>query len=268
MTLAISNIAWSADEDAEVLSWLTGQGVLGIEIAPTRIWPGWTGASPAAAAGLRDKLAEQGLHVPALQAALFDRPGLLLFGDVLTRRDLVTHLALVASLAGALGAGAIVFGAPRNRDRGTLSHGEAMRAARDTLRAIGDACAAAGTSLCLEPNPPEYGCNFLTTWQEAAEMVALVDHPGVGLHLDTACIHLAGGDAAAAIAACGADMRHFHISEPALSGFAAPHLDHARIGAALRASPYSGAFSIEMRRQTPILPALDAALSVARAHYV
>ena len=267
MKLAVSNIAWGPEEDATIPPTLAAQGVAGLEIAPTRIWPDWIGATPTAAAHLRDAMAALGLTIPALQAALFARPTLHLFGDRQTQRDLIAHLTHVAALAGALGAPAIVFGAPRNRDRGALSHTEAMAKARPILQEIGDACAAAGTQLCLEANPPQYACNFLTTWQQSAELAEACAHPGIGLHLDTACITLAGGDPVEAISTCAATTSHFHISEPELAGFTPPTLNHTRIGAALRASAYTGWISIEMRRQPEPGPALSAAITCARTHY-
>ena len=81
MRLAVSNIAWAADEQDAILAALPGMGVAGVEIAPTMIWPGWEGAVVDAARDLRGRLEGQGLAVPALQAILFARPDLHVFGD-------------------------------------------------------------------------------------------------------------------------------------------------------------------------------------------
>lgn len=267
MKLTISNIAWDEPENADILAMLPALGVSGLEVAPTKLWPGWAGADPAHAAASRQALAALGLQVPALQSVLFGCPDLQLFGDTASRDGLVTHLARVAGIAGALGAQAIVFGSPRNRDRGGLSLAAAMERAIPVLREIGDACAAADTCLCLEPNPEAYNCNFLTHWQDAAELAARVDHPGIGLHLDTACIHLAGDDPVEALTHCGGVMRHFHISEPELGSFATPAIDHGRIGAALRASRYGGHVSIEMRRQPDPAASIRTAIAFALTHY-
>ncbi len=267
MKLAVSNIAWDDVEQSAILAQLPVLGVAGVEIAPTKLWPDWLGADPVAAASARRSIEARRLGVPALQSVLFGRPDLQLFGDGQGRKNLVAHLTLVANLAGALGASAIVFGSPRNRDRGERTHTQAMDQAVPVLREIGDACAAAGTCFCLEPNPERYGCNFLTHWQDAAELAAFVAHPGIGLHLDTACIHLAGDDPVEALQACGGLMRHFHISEPELGGFANPVIDHGRIGAALRASVYTGYVSIEMRRQPDPAASVREAIAYAMAHY-
>jgi D-psicose/D-tagatose/L-ribulose 3-epimerase len=266
MKLAISNIAWDAAEQSALLPALTTAGVTGIEIAPTKIWPDWTGATAEAARTLREDLAGRGFAVPALQSILFGRPNLTVFGDP---SGLVDHIAAVAELAGALGARVMVFGSPRNRLRGLLGSAEAMRQAVSVFRDIGVVCQAAGTCLAIEANPAAYGGDFLLTWREAADLVAQIDHPGIGLHLDTACTIMAGDDPVEAAAACAGRIRHFHVSAPQLGpvGLEDDNIDHPRIAAALRTGGYGGWISIEMRRtETPMESALHA-VSFARACY-
>lgn len=265
MRLAVSNIAWDAPEQAAVLDLLGSRAVRGIELAPTKLWPEWRGASPEAARTARAELAEGGFSVPALQAILYGRPELQVFGTgTEQRRALLDHLEHVAAIAQALGAPVLVFGSPKNRDRGTLEPKEAFSAAVDFFREAAEVCAGAGARLCIEPNPPAYACNFATTWREAAALAREVDHPGFGLHLDTGCIHLAGDDPGEAIVECADILAHFHISEPHLSDFSAPAIDHGRAGRALAGSGYPGWVSIEMRRSddplASIAQAVDAAL--------
>jgi D-psicose/D-tagatose/L-ribulose 3-epimerase len=265
--LAVSNIAWDEPEQPEILAAFPALGVTGIEIAPTKLWPDWRGADPAAGQQVRHAIEAKGLCIPAIQSVLFGLPDLQLFGSADCQTALVKHLTEVAKLAGALGAEAIVFGSPRNRDRGELSLAQAMDRAVPVLRQVGEACAAAGTCFCLEPNPEAYNCNFLTHWQDVAELAERVGHPGVGIHLDTACITLAEDDPVEAIAACGAAIRHFHVSEPALGAFTNPVIGHGRIGAALRSSGYSRFVSIEMRRQPDPVTAVREAVACVMANY-
>lgn len=232
------------------------------------VWPGWEGAEPAAARDLRERLAARGLAVPALQAILFARPDLHVFGDAASRDGLVAHVARVARLAAALGAKAMVFGSPRNRLRGAMAAEAAMAAAVPVFRAMGAACHDAGTSLAIEANPVEYGGDFLTRWSDAAELVARVDHPGIVLHLDTACTALAGDDPVAAVAACASGIGHFHVSAPQLGPVDGGNdIAHPAIAAALRAGGYGGWVSIEMRRTaTPLDSVRAAAEFVARCY--
>ena len=118
MKLAVSNIAWNQEEDAQITDLLRKLRVQGIEIAPTRIWPSWNGASAATAAPVAEEFKSAGFSIPALQAILFDKPELKVLGSKESQSALLKHLALVADLAEVLGAKTLVFGSPKNRDPG------------------------------------------------------------------------------------------------------------------------------------------------------
>jgi len=267
MKLAVSNIAWDMPEQAEVFELLRDRGVTGIEVAPTKLWPDWQGAGHAAAESAARELAASGFSVPALQAILFAKPELKVFGTPQQQQQLLQHIGLVASLADGLGAAVLVFGSPKNRDRGSLSTDQAMSAAAEFFAEAGKVCAAAGVRLCIEPNPEGYGCNFVTNWRQAEALVRRVDHPGFGLHLDAGCIHMAGDDPAEAIAQCADITAHFHISEPMLADLSAPQVDHARAGRALIDSGYQGWLSIEMRRSDAPLKSIAEAVDTVLTCY-
>jgi sugar phosphate isomerase/epimerase len=246
MKLAFSNIAWSPHDSPAVLRLLREHGVIGIEVAPTRVWPEWVGATVAAAREYRLRINAEGFEIPAMQAVLFGRPDARLF-DAAGERALVDHMTLVAALAGALGARAVVLGAPKQRDRGELSLAAAHEHAVPVLRRLGALFADQGACLCIEPNPVRYGCNFVTRALEGAELVRRVAHPGFGLHLDAAALHLAGETLRDVWPAVGAFVRHFHISEPDLGDFRAPQVPHRENLWALRDGGYAGWCSVEMR---------------------
>jgi sugar phosphate isomerase/epimerase len=261
MKLSVSNIAWDAADEPEVTAILRRHGVAGIEVAPTKLWPDWVGATPAAAREACETFAAQGFLVPALQAILFGRPDLHVFGDAAAKRELVLHVDRVAALAAGLGAGVLVFGSPKNRDPGERTPEAAQAEAREVFRQMGAACARSGVRLCIEPNPKVYACNFMTSWRDVLAMVEAVDHEGVAVHLDTACIALEGDDVVEAIDACAGRIAHFHVTEPELRDFASPTLAHAEIGKVLRRNRYDGWLSIEMRRSKDPLRSVDEAVT-------
>lgn len=267
MKLAVSNIAWDASEDAAVLELCARLGVTGVEVAPTRLWPDFRGATPEAAAEQRAWFRERGFEVPALQSLLFGRPELRLFGEPEVQAQLLAHLTNVAELGRGLGARALVFGSPKNRDRGNLSPEQAKDAAAELLSRVGAACAERGVALCLEPNPGVYACNFLTHWYEVAELVERVASPGLAVHLDAACIALEGDDPCEAVRRSAGRIAHFHVTEPNLQDFTAPSLDHAAIGRSLREAGYAGWLSIEMRRSQDPLRSVERAVSFVLQHY-
>ncbi len=98
-------------------------------------------------------------------------------------------------------------------------------------------------------------------------MVSDVAHPGIGLHLDTACIYMEGDDVVRAIQESAGNIAHFHISEPNLSDFSDPKINHADIGKALRELHYDGWISIEMRRSSQPLTSIKEALSRVHEWY-
>lgn len=267
MKLAFSNIAWGPDEDEQVLGVLRANQVQGIEVAPTRLWPNWDGATPAAAAAYAGAMDAAGFRTPSLQSLLFGRPDLQVFGTPRQQQDLITHLARVATLAAAMRAKVLVFGSPKNRDRGDLTPAHAMQHAIRFFRQAGQVCADAGVTLAIEANPSHYHCNFVTRWQEAEELVRGCNHPGIGLHLDTACTVLAGDDPVAAVPQVADILVHVHASEPDLGPFASPRADHLAVGNALRAANYIGWCSVEMRRTSTALASIQEAAQLAARCY-
>jgi len=248
MKLSVSNIAWDTEEENEVFELLQANGVSGIEMAPTKIWPAWQGAIPDKAKNIQQEYDDIGFKVPALQAILFDKPNLQVFGNTDSQNEMLTHLDKVASLAKGFGAEVLVFGSPKNRDIGSLSTKQAFLEGVDFFRRAGEVCKKWEVKLCLEPNPSIYNCNFMTHWYEVLEMVNAVSHPAVCVHLDTACISLEGDDVVEAIHKCADKITHFHVTEPNLGDFSAPTIDHSAIGQALKDVSYDGWLSIEMRR--------------------
>lgn len=264
---AFSNIAWAPHDDPGILALLRERGITGIEVAPTTVWPNWVGCDPAAAAAYRGVLDDQGFQVPAMQALLYGRPRARLFDDE-GEAELLEHLGHVAAIAGSLGARVAVLGAPRQRDKGSRSWEEAAAHAAPILRRAAERFADHGAALCIEPNPRRYGCNFVCNAREGAELVRAVNHPGFGLHLDAAALHLEGEDLRSVLPDVSGMLRHFHISEPDLGDFRHAQAPHAQNLRCLAESGFQGWCSVEMRRPEP--PLADAGpwavLAAARGH--
>jgi sugar phosphate isomerase/epimerase len=123
--------------------------------------------------------------------------------------------------------------------------------------------------LCLEPNPPAYGCDWVTEVAHAVQVVDAVGSAGFGVHLDTAAMTLAG-ESADAVRAVGLCCRHFHLSAPFLHEFPGVEVGHAEFAAALEQVHYRGWVSIEMseaKLQPPWQDAIGRALAFAGEVY-
>jgi sugar phosphate isomerase/epimerase len=267
MRLAVSNLAWPAQQDDAAFDLLASLGVQGVEVAPTKLAP-WNALTVTQLSEFRSRLAAAGLAVSSLQAILYglDRPQLL--GDALQFQLMRDHMKVVADIAAQLGGRSLVFGSPRNRIRGAAAKEASWDIARDRLRILAETVATAGAVIGIEPVPAAYGGDFLGSWRDVLKMVQEVDHAGVRVHLDTACVLLAGDSIGEAVAVTQDWLAHFHASEPQLAAFDAPASDHAAAAVALKAAHYGKWISIEMREQPedPLAAVSQAVRTVQRLY--
>ena len=267
MRLALSNLAFPGEERERTYAWLASLGVDGIEVAPTRLAP-WDEATDAVGRSEARLLADAGLAASSLQAVFFGLPECQLLQDEQRFQAMREQVVRLGGFADAIGAKVAVFGAPGNRARGALSPDDATTLGMERLRALGEALAGSGLVLGMEPVPAYYKGDFLTTAEEVEAMVRAVDHPKIGLHLDTGCVMLGGGDIERAIAS-GADIQvHMHAAEPDLGPFASPRSPHVAAARALDRSGYDRWLAIEMREDpADPLAAIAAAVGYVRQTY-
>ena len=270
MNVGISNIAWPAEEETEVADALAELGVDQVEIAPTKVFADPLDVSQSA---LDDYLAfwgERGIRVVAFQSLLFGRPDLQLFGTPEVRAGFERQLTGFIELGGRMGARALVFGSPKNRivPEG-LDEERALELAVETFSRLGRIAEENGTCLCIEPNPPQYGGNWVLDSDAGAAVVAAVDSPGFRLHLDAAGMTMAGDDVGRSIRDHVGLLQHFHVSAPYLEPIEDEVVDHAAAAAALRETGYAGTVSIEMKSGEPgtAVDRVRAALALARGYY-
>ena len=267
MKLAVSNIAWSLEEDAAAFEMLRRRGIAGLEIAPPRVWPQPTTVSGEAARAYREEMAAKGFDVVAFQSLLFGKNELTLFGAD-APRPCLDYLVEMGRLAARLGARVLVFGSPRNRavPEG-MPPASAWSKAVAFFSELGARYAELGIRIGLEPNPAAYQCNFIRTVEEAAQLVRAVDSPGVRLHLDAGELQM-NGEAIETVVPPHLDITaHVHASEPMLAPLQTAWDGHRRLAAVLKAGGYDGWVSLEMKRPEAGLPAVEQAIGHLRELY-
>ncbi len=246
--LAISSIAWTQEEEAEVAKELQDLGVDSVELAPTKIWDDPTKVTTEEAAKVVDWWKGYGIEVVAFQSMLFARPDLKLFESEVNRKECLEYLKAFIALAGRMGVKRMVFGSPKNRQRGAMTYEDAFAIAMGFFAELAEVAYENDVIFCLEPNAPQYNCDFVTTAKEGAELVKAVNHPGFGLHLDTACMALAGDDIPVSIREYKDLIQHFHISSPMLELVEGrDDVDHTGAALALKEISYDKTVSVEMR---------------------
>jgi sugar phosphate isomerase/epimerase len=266
LRLAVSNIAWDANEDEHVAALLRLEGVEAIEVAPTKWRERPLEASGREIIAYRERWQDLGLQIVALQALLFGRPDLQLFGD--TRAALADFLRRTIELGAELGARALVFGSPKNRTRGSMSEGDAATIAIDFFREMGDHASSRGVVLCIEANPPEYGCDFITTTAEAVALCEAINNIGIGVNGDLGGMTMCGEEPRLTIESAASVLTHFHASEPQLAELGAG-ADHESASEGLASIAYRGRVSIEMRSGDAgtNLERVGRAVRLAKKHY-
>ena len=264
--LSVSNIAFPGGELQSALALLRRLDIDALEVAPYNVFGRWD--IPAAdLQAFRNRLADAGLRCPAMQGIVYNAPGAHLFASSEAREALYRHLLVIANMAGALGASACVFGAPKLRDPGDLPPQEARAIAVDFFRRIGPAFAAEGATLTFEPNAKRYACRFITTTAEAIGLVEEIDTEGVGLQIDTGTLFLEHENPQI-LSRATHYAAHAHVSEPDLASLGTSGVDHRPVAAALRASGYRGSLSIEMRAAADWQKAIETAVALVRETYL
>lgn len=269
MRLAISNIAWDSTEDDSVAALLQGYGIDAIDIAPGKYFPNPGQATSVEIESVRQWWEGRGVEITGMQALLFGTTGLNIFGAPATQEAALTHLGAVCRIGGLLGATRLVFGSPKNRDRSGLSDDEALAKAIPFFRRLGDIAAAENVVICLEPNPPCYGANFMTTCQETAGVVEAVGHPSIRMQLDTGAMTINEEAPADIVSSCAALIGHVHASEPSLVPLGDGSTRHDLFFSALTKFLPRAVVSIEMvaTQNEPHLASIERALAFAVRSY-
>lgn len=267
MRLSVSNIAWPAELDDEVLPWLSSHGIGALEVAPSRVWPNWEGIRTESTREFRRRIESVGIVISSLQAVLFQKPDLHLFRSVESRQAMSGHLRRCADLAVELGATRVVFGAPKNRIRGELPENVAFDIAARFFTEVAEAYRVRGVCLGFEANPSDYHCDFAIDSTTASRLVRAVASPGFGLHLDTACLQLAREKTGVSIEQNVDILCHFHASEPGLGGFSAPVAAHTEAAQALELAGYTGWVALEMRAGDQPMRELQSAVEFLQRTY-
>lgn len=247
MKIAISNIAWNVQEDESILKLLKKYSILGVEIAPTKIWRNPTEESYQTINKYRKFWKKNGISVSSTQSILFGHPELLIFGNKDRRNATLTYLEKMVRVSAQLGAEAIVFGSPKNRNRVNVNKTKALSIASDFFFKIATISKKYNVFFCIEPNPIEYGTNFINNTDEAVELVRNVSHPNFKLHLDSGTMTVNGENVEKAITNGFPYLRHFHISEKILGPIGKGKTDHKKIANILRTLNYKHWVCIEMR---------------------
>lgn len=245
MRLSVSNIAWPIEREPEIADMLRGLGIDAVDVAPGKYWPDLTRVSDREAADKAAWWRERGFTPVGMQSLLFGTTGLNVFGPTEQRERMLAHLRAVCRIGAVLGARRLVFGSPKNRDRAGLDDRTTHERALDFFTRLGDIARTEGVQICLEPNPPVYGANFLTTTPKCLAFVRELAHPAVRMQLDTGTLWI-NDEPDALIAEALPFVGHIHISEPGLAPIGTKTERHPGFARVLAAHADGAVAALEM----------------------
>ena len=189
-SLSISNIAWNPEIDEKVASILSKHDLKYIDIAPSKYFKNFHTTTLTEVQELKVWWKKRNVDIYGFQSLLYGVGDKNIFRSEEDRSFLKKHLEKVFWIAQNLGARFLTFGSPKNRDVKGLSQCEVNDISYDFFWEIGELASTYGVVFCVEPNPEQYGANFLTSTQSAYEFVKKLNHKNVRMQLDSGTILL------------------------------------------------------------------------------
>ena len=248
MNLAISNIAWSAEQDDMAYKMMRELGFSGLEIAPTRIFPENPYNHIEEAEEWRKQIGKQyGFEVPSMQSIWYGRPERM-FGTDKEREQLLIYTKQAIDFASVVGCKNLVFGCPKNR---CLPERVDAALAVPFFSELAEYAVSKGTVIGLEANPPIYHTNYINTTDEAFMLIERVSSAGFALNLDVGTM-LWNHEIAEVLKGRVQHISHVHVSEPYLAPVMRRGIHH-EIADILNKEGYQGFVSIEMGRQQDLM---------------
>ncbi len=254
MNLSISNIAWSPKERNKVYRFLNKKKIRGIEIAPKLLLHDIKDIfklnKKETIKCLKD-LKKHNLKIVSMQSLFFEAKDCYLFQSIKQRNNFVNHLCQTIKLAKKLGIQNLVFGSPKNRIiPSNMKYNDAEKIAINAFKKIGKVAKINNVYLSIEPNPKEYGTNFLNTIYQTYDFVKKVKSDNIKIILDAGEIlmNLENKKIDSIIKGCIDLINHVHISEPYLKTIQNKNF-FKKLISTLNKYNYQKWISIEMRAQ-------------------
>jgi|TARA_B100000315_G_scaffold255873_1_gene300330 sugar phosphate isomerase/epimerase len=244
MNISVSNIAWKKKENEEALAVLNKQNVHAIDIAPTILFNSVHNVTKEEIHSEQCKYKKHGIDIVAMQSLLFGLPEISFFDGPEARETINNHLKKIFFIARELNVKNLVFGSPKNRFITDFNNDIENIA----IKFFTQVCSLAkdyNATICLEANPKEYGCNFITNTFEAVDFIKKVNKSNFKLNFDTSTIILNNNKFQDVLDYAFPYVQHVHISSPNIQEI--DKLDHKLISELLKSFNYTKYVSLEMK---------------------
>jgi len=245
--IAVCSSAWQPAQNLEVVKLLKEFGVKGVEITPASINTHPDTITKAEAKEFSAFWKDAGIEICSMQGLFLNAPHTALFDGTELQEKLISYLTHVFAIAEILGSEKLIYSSFDNRKRGELTPEQAFDLAVPFFKSLGDLALSHGVQLCIGAAPAANGCDFITTSKEALELKKRVNHPGFGLHLDSAAMTVAGEDIIKAVKTAGSMIDHLHVNERDLRPIGSGSVDQHAVLAAINHSEFRDWVCIDLR---------------------
>lgn len=247
MKFALCNEVFENQPWAEAVRTIAAASYDAVEIAPFTLAESVTDLSPAQRATLRQQAADAGLAIAGLHWLFVSPQGLhTTTDDALTRQRTTAYLQELIRFCGDLGGQVMVVGSPKQRDvRQGVAYATAWQRFVDMIATCLDLARARGVTLCLEALPADQ-TNFVTSLDEAVQMVQQVDHPCFQTMFDVHNACYETEPLPDLLRRCMPHIRHVHVNEMDGRYPGAGNFDFGSILHVLQKADYQGYVSAEV----------------------
>ncbi len=252
MKFAICNETFGDWDLADALKLARSTGYTGWEVAPFMLSDDIRTFDVDQRRRYRAEVEAAGLEIIGLHWLLAKTNGFYLTSeDVVVRQRTAEYLSLLAELCGDLGGSVMVLGSPQQRN---VPEGQSMQSAMECAAAVLNAVTPAlernQVRIAVEPLGREEG-NFLNHASDARDLIDLVGHSHIQLHLDVKAMSDEGIAIDQIIRDNADSMIHFHANDPNRRGPGMGEVDFKPIFEALRDVSYEGWTSVEVFDYSP-----------------
>ncbi len=183
--------------------------------------------------------------------------------DVAVRAKTLEHWRTVITLAAEIGAEAVAGPtySPVGYLPGRRRTEDEWKRAVEMHQALGPVLDDAGIEMAVEPIN-RFETFFLNTADDAARFAAEVDHPRIGILLDTFHSNIEDKSVAAAYRTCGSHLKHVHTCENDRGTPGSGHIDWCEVLRTLKEMGYDRWMTIESFNAN--MPELSAATAIWR----
>jgi D-psicose/D-tagatose/L-ribulose 3-epimerase len=133
----------------------------------------------------------------------------------------------------------------------------------EVLRRVAERAAGLGVRLGLEV-VNRYETNLLNTAKQALDYLTELDHPNVGVHLDSYHMNIEEADMVGPVLACGDKLSYVHIGESHRGYLGSGTVDFDGLFRGLRLIGYDGPIAFESFSTAVVHPSLSRSLAVWR----